>query len=94
MCQRRIAYNYKLEGFHSTFIACLSSIHPNIWKLIDALKSEESLAKTKLQKLRHGDEPVKKKYRDCDQRIIHLVQSYNQAERMQFLKAIAHNIKV
>ena len=33
-------------------------------------------------------------YWSCEKRIIHIVQNYDQAERMQFLKVIAHNIKV
>ncbi|XP_066947100.1 uncharacterized protein [Macrobrachium rosenbergii] len=33
--------NNNLEGFHSSLRTSVTSSHPNIWKLIDALKNEE-----------------------------------------------------
>ena len=82
-----------LEGFHSTLIKSVSHDHPNIWTLIDTLKKEDVLAKTKLQKLRQGDEIITKKYRDCNKRILHLIENYDSSNKLQFLRAIAHNIK-
>ena len=82
-----------LEAFHSALVKIFSSNHPNIGILIEALKSEDGLAKTKLQKLKQGEEVLqKKKYRDCNMRILHLVQNFDPAKRMDFLKAIAHNM--
>ena len=49
-----------LETFHSTLVKIFSSNHPNIWILIEALKSEDELAKTKLQKLKQGEEVLRK----------------------------------
>ena len=84
-----------LEGFHSTLIKSISNNHPNIWTLIDTHKKDDVLAKTKLQNLRQGEEIItkKKKYRDCNKRILHLIENFDSSNKLQILRAIAHNIK-
>ena len=72
-----------LEAFLCKLIKVISSIHPNIWTLIETLKS--GLAKTKLQKLKQGEEVLqKKKYRDCNMCILRLVQNHDPTKRMDF----------
>ena len=85
--------NNALEGFHSALRTSITSKHPNIWKLIDALRKEESLTQTKIIHAQRGDNPQKKrKYKSIDTRIRNLVQSYDGNDKLTFLKAIAHSL--
>ena len=70
--------NNPIEGFHNAIHSSVTSTHPNIWTLIDALKKEETLAQTKLTHLNRGDEPYKKKkYRTVNTRLKNLVDRYS-----------------
>ena len=39
--------NNAVEGFHSALRSSITCKHPNVWKLIAALKKEEELQQTK-----------------------------------------------
>ena len=85
--------NNALEGFHSALRASVTSKHPNIWKLIDALRKEEFLTQTKIIQAQRGDSLQKKrKYQIIDTRIKNLVESYDGEDKLAFLKAIAHSL--
>ena len=87
--------NNNLEGFHSSLRISVTNSHPNIWKLIDALKNEEGLARTKIIQVNCGNLPSKKKkYKDSEQRIFKIICRYNPEFKMDFLRAIAHNLKL
>ena len=58
ICQEQIAN--AVEGFHSALCSSIIWKHPNIWKLIAALKKEE-LQQTKIIHVNRGDAPARKK---------------------------------
>ena len=55
--------NNHLEGYHNALQSSLSCTHPNLWKLIAALKREEQLAQLKKMEFDRGEicEPPKSK---------------------------------
>ena len=53
--------NNAVEGFHSALRSSITSKHPNIRKLIAALKREEELQQTKIIHVNRGDAPAKRK---------------------------------
>jgi hypothetical protein len=85
--------NNSVEGWHRSFNEMVSCNHPTIWKFINALKLEQSRNDLMIEQFIAGRvaPPPKKKYRDCAQRIIQVVSSYNQQNLLDYLRGIAHN---
>lgn len=86
--------NNNVEGWHRGFQAQVSSCHPVFWKFLQILQNEEGLKRVEiLQNLvGHQAEPQRRRYRDCNARILAVVDDYANRERMQYLRSIAHNI--
>ena len=63
--------NNAVEGWHTGFEATVDAVHPNIFKLVEALQREQTLADTKYEEMVRGEPPAKKKkktsitLRDC-----------------------------
>ena len=86
--------NNGAEGFHNALRTNVTADHPNIWSLIDSLKKEEGLARTKLAHAMRGDAIRQaKKYRDANDRISRLLFAYDRNDKLNFLKGIALNLK-
>ena len=87
-----------IEAFHNAMNKSVTNTHPSIWKLLDALKIEESLGALKMAQYRaKGREallPKRKTYQDNDDRIKHLVANYDQTKKMQFLRQVAYSLKM
>ena len=84
-----------VEGFHNAMNKNVTATHPSIWKLISALKKEDNLAFFKLTQHRAGAmEPQKVVYRKLNQRIKNLVTNYSKENRYNYLRSIAHNLKI
>ena len=61
-----------------------------MWKLVEGLKREESLAKKKLADLEHGEGTYrKKKYKDSFKKIYTLVQKYVPGDSVHYHNSIA-----
>ena len=85
--------NNNLEGWHNAFQSSISCTHPNIWKLIDALKKEETLSQTKKVHFDRGDDiSQKKKYKDVNKRIQTIIDRYGEMDKLSFLRAISYNL--
>lgn len=56
--------NNGVEGFHNALPASVTNTHPNLWKLVNVLKNEEYLSKTKIIDAERGETAVKKLYDD------------------------------
>jgi hypothetical protein len=70
--------NNAVEGWHTGFEATLDAVHPNIFKLLEALLREQSLVEASLEFVISG-QPLakrKKKYLDCASRIQRLVTNF------------------
>ena len=86
--------NNNLEGFHYALNQSFTC-HPTIWKLINVLKREEGLANAKLQKLQQGEQVVqRKKYANRNKHVLNLIENYDCANKLQYLKNIALSIKL
>ena len=84
-----------VEGIHNSLNKSVSNSHPNIWKLINALKSEEGLAVAKRIQQERGDTlPMRKKYRDLNVRLGNLMSNYDSNNKLLYLKGIAYNIHI
>ena len=79
--------NNAVEGFHSTLRSSITCKHPNIWKLIAALKKKEELQQTKIIHVNRGDAPPRKKiYKSIDRQLKTLVNTYDiTATKFHFL---------
>ena len=73
----------------------LQCTHANIYKLIEALKKEQTLVEVKHEQSLAEEPPAKRrcKYKDVAERLRNVVASYDEDnDPMQFLRAVAHNI--
>lgn len=86
--------NNSVEGWHRSFQGHLSSCHPNFWKFINVLKKEESYVRASI--LQHqGGHPVpaqRRRYADCNERIMRILDDYPNRQILDYLRSIAHNL--
>ena len=70
--------NNNVEGWHRGVQFHINACHPNFWKFLDVIKSEENLTRVKIVQYLggHPDVPQKKKYVDFNIRIANIVQNY------------------
>ncbi|XP_068204154.1 uncharacterized protein [Palaemon carinicauda] len=85
--------NNAVEGWHTAFQGSLSCSHPTVWLLIEALRKEESLQRTKYLGIMSG-EPLrkKKKYENLERRLKSVIDSREDVEITVYLKHLAYNI--
>ena len=77
------------------FQGSVGADHPSIWKLIDALKKEESLQNFRVLQILVGNNPPKRRrYADTQQRVLKLVRKYpTTTDKIQYVSGLAHNVK-
>ena len=84
-----------MEAWHRSFNATVGCYHPNIWKFISALKREQGLVEVRQAKCLAGDQPVKRKATQDNERALHnLNGSYSERPRMEFLGVIAYHFNI
>ena len=82
--------NNAVEGFHSALRSSITCKHPNIQKLIAALKNEEELQQTKIIKVNRADASARKKiYKSIYLQLKTLVNTYDNSNKISFLDDIA-----
>ena len=70
--------NNSVEGFHNALRSSITSTHPNIWKLMFALKQELELSEMKtIQRLRGDFKSKKNKYQIMDMKIKNQLSQFN-----------------
>ena len=82
------------EGWHNGFRSLMGCTNPTIWRFIDVLKKEQDLTDWKIaQKLmRQPPPPRQKKWLDYDRRLNAVIDSYDDYERLDFLKCVGSMI--
>ena len=85
--------NNSVEGFHNALSNTLQENHPNVWKFIRRLHSEEILAKTKVLHTERGEQGYsKKKYKDVNTRLPEIMAKYDPEDKLSFLERIGYNL--
>ena len=86
--------NNSIEGWHRKMQSAVSAHHPNIWRFLGILKREHNLNMVHIDQLLGGHAPPaqRRKYRDNNERIVRIVREFDQRDRMDYLRGIAHNI--
>ncbi|KAF0706830.1 Uncharacterized protein FWK35_00025741 [Aphis craccivora] len=78
--------NNAVEGWHRGFTSVIGASHLNIWKFIDGIKKVQNIEELKREQYNTGEQPQKKKYKDCNLRIHAIVTNYNTYENKNFIK--------
>ena len=88
--------NNSIEGWNRAFQANVSACHPTMYRFLDSLKREESMAAVSiLQGLGgHPPPPVRRRYVDCNERILGIVGNFPNITSMRYLRSIAHNLNL
>ena len=88
--------NNAVEGWHNSFNAHVGSHHANIWKLIGVLKNDDDVSGVNLVKILQGNPPKNANpvYTRVNARVTTVVASYQNRAPLDYLRGIAHNIKV
>ena len=85
--------NNNVEGWHRGLQFHINACHPNLWKFLNVIKSEENLTRVKVNQCLGGIQiPVRKKYADCNTRIVNIVQIYPGMPTLDYLRRIAYNL--
>jgi hypothetical protein len=86
--------NNAVERFNRRLKASVSCVHPIIWRFLGVLKREQSVSDVQLDQVLGGQEPPpkKKKYMDCNARLVSVTRDFAKRELMAFLRSIAHNV--
>jgi hypothetical protein len=88
--------NNAIEGWHRVFSSLLSAYHPTICKFIEALRKEQGLNETKIERYVAGIQPTvfRRNYRDTARNIEVIVRDYANRNMDNYLRGIAHNFKL
>ena len=86
--------NNSVEGWHRAFQCNLSACHPTFWKFVDALKKEEGIIRVKILQCLGGHlpPPTRRRYAECGERILRILDDYLNRQRVPYLRAIAQNL--
>ena len=86
--------NNNIEGWHRGFKSSVRVDHPTFWKLVDALKKEQSLSRVHLMQAcgGHPPPPVRRRYVDVNQRLLNLVDNFPNYEPIRYLRTVAYNL--
>ena len=81
------------EAAHRRLQTELDVKHPSIWKFIDSLQAVQKSRDLLYEAYVRGDPaPEKrKKYRQADERILAIVNTYENREIVEYLRGLAHN---
>jgi len=88
--------NNSVEGWHNAFASRVSIVHPNIVKLTEKIRCEQSKFEIDIAKILQGHDIKTKKacYRQLDERIARLINNYNPSQLDNFLKNMAANVNL
>jgi MULE transposase domain len=83
-----------LEGWHNAFNRTVNKAHASVPALASKLQQEEASVAVAVERFRagHPQQKKKKKYAAVDLRLRNLLQDYNAANIVEFLRGVAHNI--
>jgi len=86
--------NNACEGFNRAINSMLGAAHPTIFKLIDCLKKQQELTRSKIEKIVGGgaDAPGREKYKQSAARLMKVVSEYDEMS-LDYLRGVAHNIE-
>ena len=89
--------NNGVEGSHNRFNQHVGCHHANIWKLIGVLKNDDDVSGVELVHIQQGRPPPKipnPVYARVNARVTTVVASYGNRTPLDYLRGIAHNIKI
>ena len=86
--------NNSVEGWHNEFGSLLAANHPSIWKFIEGLQKQQSLNEMKIAQYLAGRNPDegRRSYRDSAQRILNIVNQYDNYSTLDYVNNLAHNL--
>jgi hypothetical protein len=81
------------EAAHRRLQANFGVDHPTLWKFIDGLRSVQKSTDQLYEEFVRGSQPPRKrtKYQQADERILNLVEDFENREIIEYLRGIAHN---
>ena len=99
-CHERVKHgvartNNSVEGWHCAFQNALGCVHPTIYKLIEALRKEQSMTEVSIERTLAGEErptASKAKYVQLDRRLRTLVGRYDEIDRKDYLRGVSYNV--
>ena len=83
-----------VEGWHRSFQTTVSTVHPSFGRFLEALKQEQAHNRVQLLQALggHPAPPQRRRYADNNQRLIQLVDNFQNMEPIQYLRSVAHNL--
>ena len=86
--------NNSVEGWHRSFQSHVTAYYPVFWKYLSVLQKEENMIRISIvQHLPgHPPPPPWQRYLDSTRRILRILDDYPNRQRLQYLRAIAHNL--
>ena len=86
--------NNSVEGWHNAFGCRVAITHPDIVKLAEKIRREQSKFEVDMAKILQGHDIKMKKacYRRLDERISRLVNAFDSSQVEEFLQNMAANI--
>ena len=87
--------NNACEGFNRAINSMLGSAHPTTYKLIDSLKKQHELTKSKIEEVVRGDAVPsgREMYKKSAARLKKVVETYDEIPLLDYLRGVAHNIE-
>ena len=85
--------NNASEGGNNALNRAFNSSHPTLWSFISTLRKFHAEVETQVLQIAVGTqpcEPVAKKWKVRDARIKHLVDGYNPAQKLEFIRKIGY----
>ena len=82
-----------VEVWHRSFQAHVSSCHPIFLKFLQILQNEENYIRVKIiqNEVWHPAEPQRRRYLDCNCRILAIADDFPNRETLPYLRSITHN---
>ena len=86
--------NNAADGWHRGFHAHVSACHTVFWKFLKVLQKEETVVRVGILQNEGGHQPPpqRRRYVDCNQRILRIVDDFPNRQRIDYLRSIAHNL--